>query len=87
MNRVQYIDNQFNLRRVLHYDCVTNTLFTMKSTTILYSQIHEIAHSNYIGFVLLASTYNNQRPEKNWHFLLTTLRYSNERPKNLFCQG
>lgn len=30
----------------------------------MYSQIHEIVHSNYMGVVLLASMYNNQRQKK-----------------------
>jgi hypothetical protein len=42
-----------------------NTLPTIKSTTTLHSQIHEIVHSNYIGFVLGASMYSNEKPTKN----------------------
>jgi hypothetical protein len=48
----------------MHYDHVANTLSTMKSTTTLHSQIHEIAHSNYIGFMLLASMYNTKTGEE-----------------------
>jgi hypothetical protein len=32
----------------------------IKATITLHSQIHEIAHSNDIGIVSLALTYNNQ---------------------------
>ena len=47
------------------------------------NKIHKIAHSNYIGFVLLALMYNNLRPKKNRHCLLMALRYCNERPRKI----
>ena len=41
-----------------------NRVSDMQSTFFWHSnpQVHEIAYSNYIGFALLASMYNNQRP-------------------------
>jgi len=59
---------------ILYFAHSANTHSTIKSTTILYFQIHKIAHSNYIGFVLLASMYSNQRPEKNRHWLHEALK-------------
>jgi len=51
-------------------------MFVMIACT---SQIHKIVYSDYIEFVLFASMYNDQRPDKNWHYLLLGLRYFNER--------
>jgi hypothetical protein len=47
----------------------------------MHSQIHKSVHSNYIGYVLLALMYNNQRPKKNGHCLLMALTYYNEKTK------
>ena len=49
-------------KHIMCFAYMANTILpTMKSTTTLF-QIHEIAHSNYIGFVLLAPMFTNQRP-------------------------
>ena len=52
-------------KHIMQSAYMANTSLPMiKSTTILHSQIHEIAHTNYIGFVLLAQMYIDQRPKK-----------------------
>ena len=53
--------------------------YTLKSTKIM--------HSNYIGFVLIASMYDIRRPKNNQQCWLMALRYCNERPKQFQCEG
>lgn len=60
---------------------------TIKSTTTLHSQLHEIAYSNYIGCVLLALMHNVQRPKKNYHCLLRAWRSYIEGLDKNQCQG
>lgn len=57
--------------------CISSSMWikTMYVVIACTPKIWEIAHSNYIEFVLLDSMQNNQRPKKKWHWLLPALKY------------